>query len=129
MGFVKSFPGHRFWLVRMADCLGDGRHAPAASLASHLPATAESPVPAPNENDRRLVSAVAFFPQKKCFSPSCEGNGCQARERRRRRTITAVRLNASSAHVEGSGTAVNVSVPLTSTVPNCHETPSRQNWI
>lgn len=96
----------------MADCLGDGRHAAAAWLASHLPATDESPVPAPKENDRRLVPAVAFSTQK--FSPSCEGNGCQARVRRRRRTITVVTLNASSAHVEGSGTAVKVSVPSSS---------------
>ncbi len=115
MVFVKSFPGHRFWLVRMADCLGDGRHAAAAWSASHLPATDEYPVPAPKQNDRRLVSAVDFSPQKKCFSRSCEGKGCQARERRRRRTITVVRLKASSAHVEGSGTvAVNVSVPSSS---------------
>jgi len=92
MGFVKSFPGHRFWLVRMAS----GTKSKTAADLCRRP---------------------FIFPQKKCFSPSCEGNDCQARERRRRRTITVVRPMANIAHVEGSGMALNVSVPSSSTVP------------
>ena len=61
-----------------------------------------------------LCRRSLFPPRKNAIPPSCEGKDCQARERRRWRIITVVRPKARSAHVEGSGTAVNVIVPSSS---------------